>query len=198
MVAVTTRAGKGSELTFTEMDTNLTNLKAAVEGGEITSAAAKTTPADADLFGLIDSAASNVWKKFSWASLKAAVLSYIVSTVNTWTKAQIGSPVALNVSSNAIAIDMSLGNNFSVTLQATNLQILSNPTNAVAGQSGNITINQHATNPSPIGYAGNWKEVSGSTTDNSVSATASAQNVLSYYVADSTHIWYRLHKNGVA
>jgi hypothetical protein len=36
-------------------------------------ATSKTTPADADEIGLVDSAASNVWKKLTWANLKAAV-----------------------------------------------------------------------------------------------------------------------------
>jgi hypothetical protein len=42
-------------------------------------AAAKTTPVDADELPLVDSAASNVLKKLTWADLKAAVASYIVN-----------------------------------------------------------------------------------------------------------------------
>jgi|GEM_PF-4430250 len=43
-------------------------------GTKIYNAAAKTTPADADLFGISDSAAGNVLKKFSWANLKTMIL----------------------------------------------------------------------------------------------------------------------------
>ena len=41
----------------------------------INGATEKTTPVDSDLFGIVDSAASNVLKKLSWASLKATLNS---------------------------------------------------------------------------------------------------------------------------
>jgi hypothetical protein len=44
----------------------------------------KTTPVDADMLGLMDSAASNVLKKLSWANVKAA----LIATVMTWTGKQ--------------------------------------------------------------------------------------------------------------
>ena len=37
---------------------------------------AKTTPVDTDAIGMIDSAASNVWKKLTWANLKATLKTY--------------------------------------------------------------------------------------------------------------------------
>lgn len=40
---------------------------------------AKTTPVDNDMFGLMDSAASNVMKKLSWANLKTAIASWLTS-----------------------------------------------------------------------------------------------------------------------
>ena len=39
-------------------------------------AAGKTPPVDADEFAIVDSAASNVLKKLTWANLKAAILTY--------------------------------------------------------------------------------------------------------------------------
>lgn len=48
---------------------------AATVGALIAGATAKATPADADLLGLSDSAASGVLKKLSWANLKAALTS---------------------------------------------------------------------------------------------------------------------------
>ncbi|MFA5386811.1 MAG: hypothetical protein WC322_00230 [Candidatus Paceibacterota bacterium] len=42
----------------------------------IHAATTKTTPADADELGIVDSAASWVLKKFTWANLKAALLAY--------------------------------------------------------------------------------------------------------------------------
>lgn len=47
--------------------------------GETHAAASKSTPVDADELPLVDSAASNVLKKLTWANLKAAIASYLVS-----------------------------------------------------------------------------------------------------------------------
>lgn len=48
-------------------------------GALITGAAAKTTPVDADQIGLVDSAASNVIKKLTWANAKATLKTYFDS-----------------------------------------------------------------------------------------------------------------------
>lgn len=48
----------------------------ATMGALIAGATAKTTPVDADMFGLMDSAASNVLKKLSWANIKATLKTY--------------------------------------------------------------------------------------------------------------------------
>ena len=157
----------------------------------IHNATTKSTPVDADELALVDSASSWTLKKFTWANLKATLLG----TVNSWTKAQIGTPVALSVSANAVAVDLSLGNNFTLSLQATTGQTLSNPTNVTAGQSGNIVITQNAT-PSTLAYGSYWKSVDGTTP--AVSTTANATNVISYYVVNSTYILFALNKNGVA
>lgn len=45
-------------------------------GALINGADAKTTPVDADMLGLMDSAASNIMKKLSWANVKAALKTY--------------------------------------------------------------------------------------------------------------------------
>ena len=119
-----------------------------------------------------------------------------LGVVQAWTKSQSGTPVALTVSANAVAVDLSLGNNFSLTLQATTGQTLSNPSNPVAGASGNIAITQNAT-PSTLAYGSQWIEATTGTAI-AVSTTASAQNIISYYVFDTTHIYYTLNKHGVA
>ena len=48
-------------------------LTAAALGGAIAAASAKSTPVDADSFGLVDSAASNVLKELTLAQLRAAI-----------------------------------------------------------------------------------------------------------------------------
>lgn len=44
--------------------------------GNIDAATSKTTPVDADELGIVDSAASNVLKKLTWANLKATLKTY--------------------------------------------------------------------------------------------------------------------------
>ncbi len=50
-------------------------------GTLINGATAKATPVDADMIGLMDSAASNILKKLSWANIKATLKAYI-DTIN--------------------------------------------------------------------------------------------------------------------
>ena len=42
----------------------------------VTAATSKGTPVDADELGMVDSAASNILKKLTWANLKATLLTY--------------------------------------------------------------------------------------------------------------------------
>lgn len=64
-------------------DTKLTGIEALADvtdagnvGSSIHGATAKTTPVDADTMPLIDSAASNVLKKVTWANIKATIKAY--------------------------------------------------------------------------------------------------------------------------
>ena len=52
--------------------TDAVNIASSIHGVD-----SKTPPVDADEFGIIDSAASNVLKKLTWANLKATILSYL-------------------------------------------------------------------------------------------------------------------------
>jgi len=65
-------------------------------------ATGKTTPVDADEVGLVDSAASNVLKKLTWANLKAT----LVATAHTWTAIQTisaaGTPLVINSTNSAV------------------------------------------------------------------------------------------------
>lgn len=105
-------------------------------------------------------------------------------TAAAWTAAQRGTPVALTSSSNSIAVDFALGNNFSHTF--TEDTTLANPSNIVAGQSGFIAFTQHASSPKTLAFGSYWKFESASVP--SVTATNSAVDVLVYYVESSTRI----------
>lgn len=56
-------------------------------------ATSKTTPADADELPLVDSAASNVLKKLTWANLVAALKTYFDSVATTLTNKTLTTPV---------------------------------------------------------------------------------------------------------
>jgi len=58
-------------------------------GSAIHGATAKTTPVDADTMALIDSAASNVLKKVTWANVKATIKTYYDSVSSTLTNKTI-------------------------------------------------------------------------------------------------------------
>lgn len=64
--------------------TNTGDETAARIGTLTAGAAAKTTPVDADLIGLADSAASNTLKKLTWSALKAALKTYFDTLYNKY------------------------------------------------------------------------------------------------------------------
>ena len=118
-----------------------------------------------------------------------------LSGVNTWTAAQIGSVSALTTSSGSIAVNLATANNYSIAMTAN--ATLSNPTNMAAGQTGQIAITQNASTAYTLAYASYWIEATSGVAP-SLSTTLSAQNILSYFVFDSTHVYFTLNKHGVA
>lgn len=120
------------------------------------------------------------------------VQAYDVDTAKTdvvqsFTKAQRGTVVGLTDGS-SIATDLSLGNNFSVTLGGN--RTLANPSNTTAGQSGVIVITQDGTGSRTLAYGSNFKFPGG--TAPTLTTTASAVDVLAYYVESATRITARL------
>ena len=120
------------------------------------------------------------------------VQAYDADTAKTdvaqaFTKAQRGTPVALTDGA-SIATDLSLGNNFSVTLGGN--RTLANPTNIVAGQSGIIVLTQDGTGSRTLAYGSYFKFPAG--TAPTLTTTAGAVDVLAYYVESSTRITARL------
>jgi len=67
--------------------------------------------------------------------------AYAISTNSaSWTKAQRGAVVALTSTASSVAVDMSLGNNFSLTM--TEQTTFAAPSNVVAGQGGSIVVSR--------------------------------------------------------
>lgn len=95
----------------------------------------------------------------------------------TWTKPQRGAFVTLTSAANLIATDLSLSDNFKITLGENNT--LSAPTNAVEGQSGVIVFTQDGTGSRTMAYDSFW-DFTGSAP--ALSTAAGAVDVLSYFV----------------
>ncbi len=107
-----------------------------------------------------------------------------LAVTQSFTKAQRGTPVALTDAA-TIAVDMSLGNNFSVTLAGN--RTLGDPTNVTAGQSGVIVVTQDGTGSRTLAYAGTKYKFAGGTAP-TLTTTAAAVDVLAYYCESATRI----------
>ena len=107
-----------------------------------------------------------------------------LGVVQSFTKAQRGTPVALTDGA-TIAVDLSLGNNFSVTLGGN--RNLGDPTNVTAGQSGVIVVTQDGTGNRTLAYSGTKYKFAGGSAP-ILTTTAGAVDVLAYYVESSTRI----------
>ena len=108
-----------------------------------------------------------------------------LAIAQSYTKAQRGTPVALTDAA-TIAVDLSLGNNFSVTLAGN--RTLGDPTNVTAGQSGVIVITQDGTGSRTLAYAGSKWKFAGGTAPTLTAGVGGAVDVLAYYVESSSRI----------
>jgi hypothetical protein len=110
--------------------------------------------------------------------------------VQAFTKAQRSTPVALTDAA-SVAVDLSLGNDFTLlcTSNVGATRALANPTNAVAGQSGLITVTQASGGGNALTFSSNYKFAGGSGSAPSLTtATGSAVDVLPYSVKSATEI----------
>jgi hypothetical protein len=135
---------------------------------------------------------TDVLQSVSGLVIGTDVQAYDADTAKTdvaqsYTKAQRGTPVSLTSTSASIAVDFSLGNNFTHTTSENTT--LANPTNIVAGQAGVIVITQGAT-ARTMAFGSYWKFAGG--TAPSLTASASAVDILAYYAESTTRITARL------
>ena len=120
------------------------------------------------------------------------VQAYDADTAKTdvaqsFSAAQRGSVSALTDGS-TITADFAVANNFSLTIGGN--RTLANPSNLTAGQHGVIVITQDGTGSRTLAYGSYWKFASG--TAPTLTTTASAVDVLVYYVESSTRITAKL------
>lgn len=109
------------------------------------------------------------------------------NVAQSFSAAQRGSISALT-DGTTITADFAVANNFSVTLGGN--RTLANPSNLTAGQAGVIVITQDGTGSRTLAYGSYWKFASG--TAPTLTTTASAVDVLAYYVESTTRITARL------
>ena len=111
-----------------------------------------------------------------------------LGTAQTFTAAQRGSVSTLSDSAgSSVSVNFASANNFELTLTgaASNSRTLANPSNAVAGQSGVITIVQSANGSNLLTYGSNW-DFSGAAIP--LSTIANAVDTIAYYVISATKI----------
>ena len=111
-----------------------------------------------------------------WIGISALGIA-LVGTVNAWTASQSGQVTALSDGAN-IALDLSLSNNFSVTL-AGNRQ-LDNPSNEIPGTSGVIVVTQDGGGSNTLSFDTQYEFTGG--TAPTLTTTGGATDVLYYYV----------------
>ncbi len=111
-----------------------------------------------------------------------------LNVVQSFTKAQRGTPVVLSLSGATATPNYDNGNNFSLLLvHASCPCTLANPsTTPVAGQAGQIVVTQSATGSDTLAYGNQFKFTGGVAPV--LSTGANAVDILSYYVSDATHI----------
>ena len=108
----------------------------------------------------------------------------IASTGRVTVKKSSNAEVTALTDGATITPDLDDANNFSVTLGGN--RTLANPRNCTAGQSGIITITQDGTGSRTLAYGAYWKFSGG--TAPTLTTTASAVDVLAYYVESATRI----------
>jgi hypothetical protein len=108
------------------------------------------------------------------------------SAAQTFTAAQRGAYVTLTDQA-TVTIDLSLGNQFQVTLGGN--RTLGAPTNVVAGQSGVIRVVQDGTGSRTLAYNSIFKFPGG--TAPTLTTAASSVDLLAYHVESATRIAVR-------
>lgn len=133
--------------------------------------------------------AAAAYSEATTAQVRAATADKLLVCDTVWGAADY---VALTDGA-TIAVDMSAGFNFSVTLGGN--RTLGAPTNTKNGQSGVIVLTQDGTGSRTLAYHANWKFAGGN--DPTLSTAAGAVDLLFYQVISSTSIYATLVK-GIA
>lgn len=159
-----------------------------------------TTLSGASVTGTTASFTSGVYTNLSGTTITGATGSFttvnassipgfaVLSGTQTFSGGQIGRVSVVSFAT-GIALDLATSNNFQITL--TGNTTLQNPTNAVSGQAGIVTIIQ-GTGNNTMAFGSNWNYPGGSGSVPTLTTTSGARDVLAYYCISSTQVAYRL------
>ena len=170
---------------FTQVDANTTKLAGIEAGADVTDAVnvgssihgatAKTTPVDADTVGLIDSAASNVLKKVTWANIKATLKAYFdnIYASTVYANTDIGTGTLTVDTANGLRQKVNMTGNITVAAPANPVagMELSLALTATGGSARTITLGSITV---PTGYTFSGVVASGSVRRLKVYYTGSA------------------------
>lgn len=95
-------SGGGTPVSAARLQYIEDGLEVAAAAADIHGATGKTTPVDADELALIDSAASNVLKKLTWADVKTALAAWLTTLTATWSNKTLTSPILTTPALNGI------------------------------------------------------------------------------------------------
>lgn len=175
--------------------TNTGDETTTTAGALINGATSKSTPVDADYVGLMDSAASNVLKKLSWANIKATLKAYFDTLYAPLTQpfslslfypgvptasALVGilaAPAGITTITFAAAISGSSGKSFTAATAQTDFDVRKNATTSANGASVG-TIRFAAAGNVPTFIAASGFSLTGGTDYLSIWAPASADATL--------------------
>ena len=184
---VSTQGDLGSYLTSSTAASTYAPLASPTFTGTV------TIPAGASISGyLTTSAAGSTYAPLASPTFTgtvtipagASISGYAaLASAQSFTAAQRGAVTALTDGA-TITPDFSLSNNWSLSLGGS--RTLANPTNLTAGQSGTIVITNGGAYS--LAFGSSWKFPGGT----APSLTASATDVLAYYVESATRITARL------
>jgi hypothetical protein len=122
---------------------------------------------------------SNAWTATASKIVDASVLN---TSLN---------PVTVTMTAGTVPLDANLGVDFTVTLTTT--PTFSNPTNISGGRTGCMWITQPSTGYFTASFGSNWKFAGGSAP--TLTASASAVDVLCYKARTSSYVWGSLNKD---
>jgi hypothetical protein len=136
----------------------------------------------------------------NWTQLKAAITTLINAVVAVASTAEVRAGVAEKltrvdrlwgagalvplVDAASIALDLSTGLNFSVTIGGN--RTLATPTNPKVGQSGVIIVSQDATGGRTLSFGSNWKFSRGVVP--AINAAAGSMTTIHYHVLSATQV----------